>query len=102
VVLTQRTAPVDQNPQDRELLIVDYRPQPGRPGPDQRDLVRVSCIGLTALTGRENSCSCREFRRDINHLLARSQKPHRDVVTDPIAPLDRPDPVRRCARTVLT
>jgi hypothetical protein len=93
VVLTQRAAPVDQDPQDRELLIVDHRPQPGYPGPHQSHRVRVGGVGLASLSGREDPRSRRELRRDIDHLLARGQQPHRDVVPDPVASLDRPDPV---------
>ena len=37
VVLAQRAASVDQDPQDRELLVVDDWTQAGHPGADQRD-----------------------------------------------------------------
>jgi hypothetical protein len=41
VVLTERPAAVDQDPQHRELLVVDHRPKPDHPGGDQRDGVGV-------------------------------------------------------------
>ena len=92
MVLAQRSASVDQHPQDRELLVVDHRSQPRHPGPDQRDGVGVGGVGLAALTGREHPRSGRQLRRHIDDLLAGSKQPHRDVVADPVAALDRPDP----------
>ena len=92
-----RTAAVDQDPQHRELLVVDHRPQPAHPGPDQRHRVRVGGVGLAALTGREDPRPCRELRRHVDDLLADGEQSHRDVVPDPAASLDRPDPVRQPA-----
>ena len=103
VVLTQRPAPVDQHPQHRELLVVDHRSQPGHPGPDQGDRVGVGGVGLAALTGREHPRPGRQLRRHVDDLLAGSKQPHRDVVADPVAALDRPHPVgRRSGRSRLT
>jgi len=48
---------------------------------------------LRALTGREDTGAGRLLRRHIDDLLAGSKQPHRDVVADPVAALDRPDPV---------
>jgi hypothetical protein len=47
VVLTQRAAPVDQDPQHRQLLVVDDRPQAAGPGADHGAGVRVGGVGLT-------------------------------------------------------
>ncbi len=54
VVLAQRAATVDQEPQQGELLVVDHRSQPRHPGVDQGDGVSVGGIGLAALPGRED------------------------------------------------
>ena len=97
VVLTQRPAPVDQDPQHRELLVVDDRTQPGHPGPDQGDRVGVGGVGLAALTGREDPRPGRQLRRHVDDLLAIGEQPHRDVAADAAAALDRPDPVRPLA-----
>ena len=94
VVLTQGPAAVDQDPQHRELLVVDHRTQPGHPGADQRDRVGVGGVGLAALAGREDPGPRRQLRRDVDDLLAIGQQPQRDVAADAAAALDRPDPVR--------
>jgi len=93
VVLTQRPASVDQDPQDRELFVVDHRTKPGHPGPDQRHGVGIGDVGLASLTGRKHPDPRRELRRDIDDFFADRQESHRDVVTDPVAALDRPDTV---------
>ena len=93
VVLTQGPAPVDQDPQHRELFVVDDRTQSGHPDPDQRDGVGVGGVGLAALTGREDPGPRRQLRWHVDDLLAGSQQPHRDVMADPVAALDRPHPV---------
>ena len=94
VLLTQSTASVGQQPQHRELVIGDHRSQPGHAGPDQRHGVGVGGIGLASLTSREHSRPCRELRRHVDHVLALGQEPYCDVPADPVAPLDRPDPLR--------
>ena len=94
VVLTEGAAPVDQDPQQRELLVVDHRPQPGHPGPDQGHGVRVGGVGLAALPGREDPGPRRQLRRNVDDLLTVSKESVGDVSTDPVAPFHRPDPVR--------
>ena len=59
VVLAQGPAPVDQHPQHGQLLVVDDRPQPGHPDPDQGDGVRVRGVGLAALPGGERRAPAR-------------------------------------------
>ena len=76
VVLAQGAAPVDQDPQHRQLLVVDHRPQPGHPGADQRDGVRVGGVGLAALPGGEDPRPGGQLRRDVDDLLAVGQQPH--------------------------
>jgi hypothetical protein len=69
VVGAQGPAAVDQHPQHGELLVVDHRPQPGHPGPDQRDRMGVVGVGLAALPGPEHPGSCRQLRWYIHDLL---------------------------------
>jgi len=94
VVLTQRPTPVAQDPQYRELLVIDHLAQPGHPGPDQRHRMRVGGVGLASLSGREDPGSRRQLRRHVDDLLAIVEQPQRDVAADAAAALDRPDPVR--------
>jgi hypothetical protein len=54
VVFTQRPASVHQDPQHRDLLVVNHRPQTNHPGGDQRDRMGVGGVGLAALTGSEH------------------------------------------------
>jgi hypothetical protein len=58
VVLTERAAALEQDPQDRELLVVDHRSQPAHPGTDQGNGVGVGGVGLAALPGREHPSTC--------------------------------------------
>ena len=82
VVLTERAAAVDQDPQHGELFVVDHRPQPGHPGADQRDRVRVGGVGLAALPGREHPGPGRQLGRDVDDLLAVGEQPVGDVLAD--------------------
>ncbi len=50
VVLTERPAPVSQDAQNWELLVVDDRSQAGHPGAHERDGVRVGGVGLAGCT----------------------------------------------------
>jgi hypothetical protein len=54
--------------------------------------VGVGGVGLAALAGREHPRPGRQLGRDVDDLLAGSKQPHRDVVADPVASFDRPDP----------
>jgi hypothetical protein len=49
VILTPSATSVDQNPQHREPLVVDYGTQAGHAGADQRDRVRVGGVGVAAM-----------------------------------------------------
>jgi hypothetical protein len=73
VVLGQRSAPIDQHPQHRELLVVDDRAQAGHPGADQRDRVGVGGVGLAALSGGEDPGPGRELRWNVDHPFAGSE-----------------------------
>jgi hypothetical protein len=72
VILTQGPAPVGQDPEHRDLFVVDHAPQTGHPDPDQRDRVGVSGVGLAALTGRVYPRPRRQLRWHIDDLLAGS------------------------------
>ena len=93
VVLAQRAAPVDQHSQHRELLVVDYRAQPGHPGADQGDGVRVGGIGLAALPGGEHPGSGGQLRRDVDD-VSPSLSSRCATCAHAVAALDRPDPLR--------
>ncbi len=87
--LTERSAPVDQDPQHRELLVVDDRAKAGHPGTDQRHGVRIGRVGLTALTGHKHPGPRRQLRRDVDDLLTLTQPANRHLVADVRAALDR-------------
>jgi hypothetical protein len=55
--------------------------------------VRVGGVGLAALTGREHPGPSRQLRWDVDDLLAGCKQPHRHMVADPVAALNRPHPV---------
>jgi hypothetical protein len=93
VLLTERAAPVDQQSQDLQLFVGDDGPQSGHAGADQGDGVRVGGVGLASLSGGEHPCSGGQLRWDVDDVFAVGQKPDRDVLADPRAPLDGPDPV---------
>ena len=90
VVLAQGPPPVSQDPQHRELLVIDDRAQASHPGGGQRDRVRVGGIGLAALPGGEHPGAGRQLGRHIHDLLTIGQQPVRDVPADALASLDRP------------
>jgi hypothetical protein len=94
VLLTERAAAVDQDPQHLQLFVGHHRSQPGHPGPDECDRVRVGGVGLAALPGGEHPRACRQLGWDVDDLLTIGDQPMRDVLADPRAALDRPDPVR--------
>ena len=94
VLLADRAAPVDQQLQHLELLVGDDRAQPGHPGADQRDRVRVGGVGLAALPGREHPRPRGQLRRHVHDVLAVGEQPVGDVPADALAALDRPDPLR--------
>jgi hypothetical protein len=54
VLLADGATPVDQDPQHLPPVVADHGPQPGHPGPDERDRVCVGGVGLAALPGREH------------------------------------------------
>ena len=87
-------AAVDQNPQDRELLVVDHRPKPAHPGSDQGNGVGVGGVGLAALPGHEHPSTCRQLGRDVDNFLAVGREPVGDVLAEAGTALDRPDPPR--------
>jgi hypothetical protein len=70
VVLAERSAPVGQDAQHPELLVVDDWMQPGHPSADQRNGVRVGGVGFASLAGREHPRPGRQFRRHVDDLLA--------------------------------
>jgi hypothetical protein len=74
VVLAQRVSTVNQNPQHRQLLIVDHRPQPTHPGAEHRDGVRVGHIGLAALAGDQHPGPCRQLRRHVHDRLTKRDR----------------------------
>jgi hypothetical protein len=94
VVLTQRPAPVSQDPQHHQLLVGDHRAQPRHAGGNQRDRVRIGGIGLAALAAGEHPRPGRQLGRHIHHTLAVSQQPAGDMPANALAALDRPDPLR--------
>ncbi|HEY5358041.1 MAG TPA: hypothetical protein VIJ82_10240 [Streptosporangiaceae bacterium] len=94
VVLAQGSPPVSQDPQHRELLVIDGRAQPLHAGRGQRDRVRVGGIGLAALPCREQPRAGRQLGWHIHHMLTIGQKPVRDVPADALASLNRPHPLR--------
>jgi len=93
VVRTERPAPVGQDPQHRELLVVDDRTQAGHQGPDKSDRVRVGGVGLAALPGGEHPHPRRQLRWHVHHLLAVGQQSRGDVPSDAAAALNGPDPL---------
>jgi len=96
VVLAQGAATVDQQTQHGQLLVIDHRPQPGHPGADQGDGVRVGGVGLAALTGGEGAHPRGQLRRDVDDLLAVGQEPQRDVPAEAVAALDGPTRCGHC------
>ncbi len=97
VLVAEGAAPVDQHPQHSELLVVDDGPQPGHPGADQSDGVRVGGVGLAPLSRGEHPGPGRELRRDVDDLLALAQQAQGDVPANTGAALDGPDPLRHAA-----
>ena len=93
MVLTESAAAVSQDPQQVVLLVVDDRPQTVHPHRDHGDRVRIVGVGLAALAGVEHPQPCRQLRRYVHHLFAGPDQPARDVPADPVAALDRPQPV---------
>lgn len=85
VVLAEGSSPVDQDPQDGELLVVDDRPQSRHPGSDQGHGVGVGFVSLAALPGGEHSRPGRQLRRDIDHGFVVGNQPHRDMLADALA-----------------
>jgi hypothetical protein len=73
VVLAQGPAPVSQDPQHHHLLVGDHRAQPGHPGGDQRDRVRIGGVGLAALAGGKHPRPGRQLGRHVHDLLAVGQ-----------------------------
>src|SRR5450432_396323 len=55
--------------------------------------MRISRVGLASLTGGEHPDPRRQLRWHIHHQLTISEKPVRDVLTDPVAAFDRPRPL---------
>jgi hypothetical protein len=94
VVLTKGPAAVDQDPQDRELLVVDHRSKTRHPGADQSNRVRVGGAGLTTLPGGEHACPCGQLRWDVEDLFTIGEEPVGDVPADAVAAFDGPYPVR--------
>jgi hypothetical protein len=75
VLLADGATPVDQDPQHLPLVVADHGPQPGHPGPDERDRVCVGGVGLAALPGREHGGPSRQLRRDADDVLAGDDEP---------------------------
>jgi hypothetical protein len=98
VVLTQGPPAIGQDRQHRELGVTGDRAQPPHAGGGQRDRVRVGGIGLAALPGSEHPRAGRQLGRHIHHLLTIGQQPVRQMPADPLASLDRPDPLRPVLR----
>jgi hypothetical protein len=93
VVLAQRAASVDQDPQHRELLVVDHRPQSSHASADQGDGVGIGGVGLAALPGGEDPGAGGQLGWDVDDLLAVGQQAVGDVLADAGATLDSPDPL---------
>jgi hypothetical protein len=86
--------PVDEPPQQLQLLVIDDRPEAAHAHADQRDGVGVGVVGLATLPGSEDPHPCRQLCWDVDHGLAFGDEALRDVATYAFAALDRPDPVR--------
>ena len=91
VVLAERSAPVGQDAQHGELLVVDDRAQAGHPGANQGDRVRVGGVGLAALPGGEDADPGGQLRGHVDDLLPVGEKSGSDVPADAAAALDSPD-----------
>jgi hypothetical protein len=94
VLVTEGAAPVDQDPQDGKLLVIDDGSQAGHPGADQSHRVRVGGIGLAALSGGKHPGPGRQFRWNVDALLALTQWTKGDVPANARTTLDGPDPLR--------
>ena len=73
VVLAQGPASVGQDPQHRQLGLVEDRAQAGHAGADQGDGVRVGGVGLAALPGGEHPRPGRQLRGHVDDLFAVGQ-----------------------------
>ena len=93
-LLAQRPPTVDQDPQHRQLLVIDDGSQSAHPGADERHGVRIGGVGLAALPGGEHPRPRGQLRRDVDDLFAIGQEPVRHVPPDARTSLDRPDAVR--------
>jgi hypothetical protein len=61
---------IGQDPQHRQLLVIDDHAQASHAGRGQRDRVRVAHIGLSALTGGEHPGAGGKLRRHIHDPLS--------------------------------
>ena len=94
VLLTEAPTPVDQQPQQLELLVIDDSPKTAHAHADQGDRVGVGVVGLAALPGGEDPYPRRQLRRHVHHGLALGDEALRDMAADPLTALDRPYSVR--------
>lgn len=94
---TELVAAVSQHPQ-RHRVIVRPHPQQIRGAQrHHRDRVGASGVGLAALPGGEHPRPRGQLRRHIHHNLAVGNQPLGQVLTDPVAALHRPHPIREPA-----
>ena len=82
MVLAQGPAAVSQDPQHRQLLVIDDRAQAGHAGRGERDRMRVGGVGFAALTGGEHPGPGRQLGRDVHHMLTVGDQPPGDVPAD--------------------
>jgi hypothetical protein len=87
-------AAVGQQPQRDQFTVDGDLGQTRSADGDDGDGVRVSGVGLTAVAGGEHPSAGRQLGRHVDHGLAVSDQPLRDVPADAVGSFDRPDPIR--------
>lgn len=87
-------AAVDQLPHHHQFRVDVDLDQVRRPQRNHRDRVRVDRVGLAAVAGGEHPHLSGQLRRHVHHGLAVVHQSVCDVLANPVAALDRPDPIR--------
>ncbi len=100
VVLAQAAAPVDQQAQHLQGLVVGDGAQPAHADADQGDGVGVGVVGLAALAGGEDPHPRGQLGRHVQDLLTQRQEAGHDVPADALAALDRPGPLGPTVRVL--
>nr|WP_233120727.1 hypothetical protein [Tessaracoccus sp. ZS01] len=98
MLLADAASPVDQQPQEFELVIGDHRMQTTDSDASQGDRVSVGVVSLASLSCSEHPHPRRQLRRYIHHLLTIGDQPLRDGAADALTALDRPDLLRPTPR----